>query len=194
MYTPLQKLTVDRMSRARIKNQEPKCIWMTGLSGSGKSTIANMLEKRLHDEGKHTYVLDGDNVRRGLNRGLGFTEADRVENLRRVSEVSLLMVDAGLIVIGSFISPYRVERAFTRSLFKKGEFIEVFIDTPITECEMRDPKGLYAKARAGEIKNFTGLDSPYEIPESPDIHLKTLDMTAEEATETIYQFLLEWSE
>ena len=166
-----QALDVDRETRARIKHQAPRCIWLTGLSGSGKSTIANALERRLVADGRHTYVLDGDNVRHGLNRDLGFTEADRAENIRRVAEVARLMVDAGLIVIVSFISPYRAERRLARSLFEPGAFVEVFVDTPIDECERRDPKGLYAKARAGALPNFTGIDSPYERPEHPDVHL-----------------------
>ena len=148
-----------------------RVIWFTGLSGAGKTTIANALEKRLHTAGKHTYLLDGDNVRRGLNRDLGFTDEDRVENIRRVAEVSRLMVDAGLIVLVSFISPFRSERRMTRSLFAEGQFIEVFVDTPLEECERRDAKGLYAKARSGQLRNFTGIDSPYERPEFPEIRL-----------------------
>ncbi len=165
-----QQLAVDKKARAAIKHQTPRCVWLTGLSGSGKSTLANLLEKRLHAEGRHTYVLDGDNVRHGLNRDLGFTEADRAENIRRVAEVAKLMGDAGLIVIVAFISPFRAEREFARSLFAAGEFIEVFVDTPIEECERRDPKGLYAKARRGEIPGFTGIDSRYEAPVSPEVH------------------------
>jgi bifunctional enzyme CysN/CysC len=156
-----------------------RCLWFTGLSGSGKSTIANLLEKRLHAEGKHTYVLDGDNVRHGLNRDLGFTEVDRVENIRRVAEVAKLLVDAGLIVIVAFISPFRAERQLARSLFHPGEFIEVFVDTPLEECERRDVKGLYAKARRGELKNFTGIDSDYELPEAPEVHLRTTGLLPE---------------
>jgi bifunctional enzyme CysN/CysC len=172
-------LEVTKTARAEMKHQAARCLWFTGLSGSGKSTIANLLEKRLHAEGKHTYVLDGDNVRHGLNRDLGFTEPDRVENIRRVAEVAKLLVDAGLIVIVAFISPFRAERQLARSLFDPGEFIEVFVDTPIEECERRDAKGLYAKARRGELKNFTGIDSDYEPPESPEVHLRTMDMKPE---------------
>ncbi len=168
-----QALEINKQSRATIKHQAPRCVWFTGLSGSGKSTLANLLEKRLHKEGKHTYILDGDNVRHGLNRDLGFTEADRVENIRRVAEVAKLMVDAGLIVLVSFISPFRSERRLARELFAKGEFVEVFVDTPLAECERRDPKGLYAKARRGELKNFTGIDSEYEPPAAAEVHLQT---------------------
>lgn len=168
-----QAVDVNKADRASLKHQAPRCVWFTGLSGSGKSTIANLLEKRLHAEGKHTYLLDGDNVRHGLNRDLGFTEADRVENIRRVAEVAKLMVDAGLIVLVSFISPFRAERQMARKLFADGEFVEVFVDTSLDECERRDAKGLYAKARRGELKNFTGIDSPYESPEAPETHLLT---------------------
>ncbi len=168
-----QALEVGKEARARIKHQQPLCLWFTGLSGSGKSTIASLLEKRLHAEGRHTFILDGDNIRHGLNRDLGFTEADRVENLRRIAEVAKLMTDAGLIVLVSFISPYRSERRMARELFPEGEFLEVFVDAPLEACEGRDPKGLYAKARRGELPNFTGLDSRYEAPEHPDIHLHT---------------------
>ena len=159
--------------------RDARCIWFTGLSGAGKSTIANLLEKRLHAEGKHTYILDGDNVRHGLNRDLGFTEVDRVENIRRIAEVAKLMVDAGLIVLVSFISPYRAERSLARSLFADGEFLEVYVDAPLAECEKRDAKGLYAKARRGELKNFTGIDSEYQSPEAPEIHLFTAATDAE---------------
>ncbi len=170
-----QQVDIDKAARARIKGQSPACLWFTGLSGSGKSTIANRVEKGLHAMGYHTYMLDGDNVRHGLNRDLGFTEEDRVENIRRVAEVARLMVDAGLIVLVSFISPFRSERRLARSLFEPGEFHEVFVDTPLEVCAQRDPKGLYAKARAGQIKNFTGIDSPYEPPEQPEVHLHTTD-------------------
>ncbi|NBU74171.1 MAG: sulfate adenylyltransferase subunit CysN [Planctomycetes bacterium] len=168
-----QALELGKLQRAMLKHQTPRCIWFTGLSGSGKSTVANMLEKRLHADGRHTYMLDGDNVRHGLNRDLGFSEADRVENLRRVGEVAKLMVDAGLIVLVSFISPFRADRQTARELFEPGEFIEVHVDTPLAECERRDVKGLYAKARRGELKNFTGIDSPYEPPVSAELVIDT---------------------
>jgi bifunctional enzyme CysN/CysC len=184
-----QALEISKVSRAAQKHQTPRCIWFTGLSGSGKSTIANLLEKRLHAEGRHTYLLDGDNVRHGLNRDLGFTEADRVENIRRVAEVAKLMVDAGLIVLVSFISPFRSERRMARSLFAEGEFMEVFVDAPIEECERRDVKGLYAKARAGQLKNFTGVDSPYEPPETPELHLMTAATPPEASAEAILKAL-----
>lgn len=180
-----QALDVTKSARATIKLQKPVCLWFTGLSGSGKSTIANLLEQRLLAEGKHTYILDGDNIRHGLNRDLGFTEADRVENIRRVAEVAKLMVDAGLIVLVSFISPYREDRAMARAMFEHGEFFEIFVDTPIDICEQRDVKGLYAKARRGEIKNFTGIDSPYEPPEEPEIRIESNTMTAREAADLI---------
>lgn len=184
-----QALTVDRFHRSAIKHQRPCVLWMTGLSGSGKSTIANMLEARLHDMHRHTYVLDGDNVRHGLNRDLGFVEADRVENIRRVGEISKLMADAGLLTIVSFISPYVNERKMVRDLCENGEFVEVFIDTPLEVCEARDPKGLYKKARDGEIKNFTGIDSDYEPPVSPDIHVRTTELTPEENVDKIIEYL-----
>jgi len=173
-----QTLDIDRAARAAMKGQRPRCIWFTGLSGAGKSTIANQVERRLHARGVHTYLLDGDNVRQGLNRDLGFTEADRVENLRRVAEVARLMVDAGLVVLVSFIAPYRAERAAARSLFAPGDFIEVYVDTTLAEAERRDPKGLYAKARRGELPNFTGIDAPYEAPEHADLVLDTLSSDA----------------
>jgi len=182
---PWQALEVRKDARAALKGQRPACIWLTGLSGSGKSTIANALEKRLHAEGRHTYVLDGDNVRHGLNRDLGFTEADRAENIRRVAEVARLMVDAGLIVIVSFISPFRAERRFARSLFGEDEFVEVFVDTPIEECERRDPKGLYAKVRRGALVNFTGIDSPYEPPEGAELRLDTTRLSPADSVEAI---------
>jgi bifunctional enzyme CysN/CysC len=175
-----QAVDLNKESRGRHMLQTPACLWFTGLSGSGKSTIANLLEKRLFTAGKHTYLLDGDNIRHGLNRDLGFTEADRVENIRRVTEVARLFVDAGLIVIVSFISPFRSERRFARSQFAPGEFVEVFVDTPLEECERRDPKGLYRKARSGALVNFTGIDSDYEPPESPEIRLDTVLHSPEE--------------
>ncbi|UCH91331.1 MAG: adenylyl-sulfate kinase, partial [Nitrospirota bacterium] len=161
--------------------QKPFVLWFTGLSGAGKSSIANLVEKKLHSLGRHTYLLDGDNVRHGLNRDLGFTDADRVENIRRVSETAKLMIDAGLIVLVSFISPFRSEREMARLIVEDGEFLEVFIDTPLEECERRDVKGLYKKARAGEIKNFTGIDSPYEPPEHAEVIINGAKETTEEA-------------
>lgn len=180
-----QHLDIDQQARAQSKGQQPRCLWLTGLSGAGKSTIANQLERRLHALGYHTYLLDGDNLRHGLNRDLGFSPEARVENVRRVSEVAHLMVDAGLIVLVCVISPYRSERNFARSLFHEGEFIEVFVDTPLDECERRDPKDLYRKARAGEISNFTGIHLPYEVPEHPEIHLHTHRMRLEEMVEQL---------
>lgn len=184
-----QALEVTKRVRSEIKHQQPGCLWLTGLSGSGKSTIANILEKRLHADGKHTYILDGDNVRHGLNRDLGFTEADRVENIRRIAEVAKLMVDAGLIVVVAFISPFRAERRLARGLFEIGEFVEIFVDTPLEECERRDIKGLYAKARRGELKNFTGIDSDYEPPQTPEIHLRTINTEAEICVAQIIELL-----
>jgi bifunctional enzyme CysN/CysC len=186
-----QSLDVDKHVRADIKNQRPAVFWFTGLSGSGKSTLANLLEKKLHAAGRHTYILDGDNVRHGLNRDLGFTDADRVENIRRVAEVARLMTDAGLIVLVSFISPFSAERRMARELMPEGEFVEVFVDTPFEECARRDTKGLYARALKGEIKNFTGVDSPYEAPENPEIHLRTLGRSTEEMVEALEQWLIE---
>ena len=172
-------LEIDRHARAATKGQAPLCLWFTGLSGSGKSTIANLVDRRLHALGYHSYILDGDNVRHGLNKDLGFTDEDRVENIRRVAEVAKLMADAGLIVLVSFISPFRAERRMARELFAEGEFAEVFVDTPLEVCEQRDAKGLYAKARAGKIRNFTGIDSPYELPEHADFHLHNVDIAAD---------------
>jgi bifunctional enzyme CysN/CysC len=185
-----QALDVNKVARAALKSQRPCVIWFTGLSGAGKSTICNLLDKRLHARGHHTYVLDGDNVRHGLNRDLGFTEADRVENVRRVAEVAHLMADAGLIVLVSFISPFRTERRMARGLMEENEFIEVFVDTPLHVAEARDPKGLYGKARRGELKNFTGVDSPYEVPEAPDVRLDTTRLTPEQAVDVIMRELL----
>ena len=184
-----QAMDIDKSVRAAAKGQKARVVWLTGLSGAGKSTIANLVEKRLSAEGKHTYLLDGDNVRHGLNKDLGFTEADRVENIRRVAEVAKLMVDAGLIVLVSFISPFRAERRMARELMGEGEFVEVHIDTPLAEAERRDVKGLYAKARAGELKNFTGISSPYEAPENPEIRVDTTTLTAEEAAEQIVAWI-----
>jgi bifunctional enzyme CysN/CysC len=180
-----QHLDIDKQARARSKGQQPCCLWFTGLSGAGKSTVANLLERRLNALGHHTYLLDGDNLRHGLNRDLGFTPEARVENVRRVAEVAHLMVDAGLIVLVCVISPFRSERDFARSLFGDGEFMEIFVDTPLVECERRDPKGLYRKARNGEIQNFTGIDSPYEVPVAPNVHLQAGIQPVEEMVEQL---------
>jgi bifunctional enzyme CysN/CysC len=185
-----QAIEVNKEAHAAMKGQKPGVVWFTGLSGSGKSTIANIVERKLHQMGRHTYMLDGDNVRHGLNRDLGFTEEDRVENIRRVAEVSGLMVDAGLIVLVSFISPFRAERRLARERLAEGEFIEVFVDTPIEVAEQRDPKGLYKKARQGELKNFTGIDSPYERPENPEIRIDSTVTSAEEAADIVVAFIL----
>ncbi len=165
-------------------------LWFTGLSGAGKSTIANLVEQKLSARGRHTFLLDGDNVRHGLNRDLGFTEADRIENIRRVGEVARLMADAGLIVLTAFISPFRAEREMVRKMVSEGEFFEIFVDTPLAEAEKRDVKGLYAKARAGDLKNFTGIDSPYEAPETPEIHVDTTSLTPDQAADLIVETLL----
>jgi bifunctional enzyme CysN/CysC len=186
-----QHFDIGRETHAAIKGQKPAVLWFTGLSGAGKSTIANLVEKKLAARGRHTFLLDGDNIRHGLNRDLGFTEADRIENIRRVGEVARLMADAGLIVLTAFISPFRAEREIVRKMLPEGEFIEVFVDTPLADAEKRDPKGLYAKARAGEIKNFTGIDSPYEAPEEAEIVIDTMAMSAEEAADRIIADLIE---
>jgi len=186
-----QAVSVDKAARAALKQQRPVVVWFTGLSGSGKSTIANALEKKLLALGRHSYLLDGDNVRHGLNRDLGFTAADRVENIRRIGEVARLMVDAGLIVLTAFISPYRAERQMARALFEDGEFIEVYVDTPLDIAERRDVKGLYRKARRGELKNFTGIDAPYEAPAAPELRLDTVGYSAEEAAEHVLALLRE---
>ncbi len=180
-----EDFVVNKRARAGLDRQKPVVLWFTGLSGSGKSTIADLVEQALHRAGRHTYTLDGDNLRHGLNKDLGFTAADRVENIRRVGEVAKLFVDAGLIVLCSFISPFRAERRMVRDMVEAGEFLEVFVDTPIEECMKRDPKGLYAKARAGTIRNFTGIDSPYELPEAPELHLRTLGMTPEDCAAAV---------
>jgi bifunctional enzyme CysN/CysC len=184
-----QALDVDRKARAAQKHQQPCVLWFTGLSGAGKSTIANLVEKKLFGSGCHTYLLDGDNVRHGLNSDLGYSDQDRVENIRRVSEVARLMFDAGLIVLVSFISPFRAERELARSLFAPGDFLEIFVDTTLEEAERRDPKGLYRKARAGQLHNFTGIDSPYEIPVSPELRIDTSGSSAEQSAESIIQHL-----
>jgi bifunctional enzyme CysN/CysC len=185
-----QPTDITRDDHAALKNQRPRVLWFTGLSGSGKSTIANAVEKRLNLMNRHTFLLDGDNVRHGLNKDLGFTEADRIENIRRVGEVAKLMADAGLIVITAFISPFRAEREMVRAMLPEGEFIEIFVDTPLAVAEARDVKGLYRKARSGALKNFTGIDSPYEAPEAPEIRVNTVEMTAEEAADHIVRSIL----
>jgi adenylylsulfate kinase len=199
MTTPPSKATnltwhthhVTKDERAQQKQQKPCILWFTGLSGSGKSTIANALEAKLFEMGYHSYLLDGDNVRHGLNKDLGFTDADRVENIRRIGEVARLFVDAGLIVMTAFISPFRSDREMVRKLVGGGEFVEIFVDTPLEVCEERDPKGLYKKARAGQIKNFTGLDSPYEAPETPEITLKPAELSIEELVKQLVVSLKE---
>jgi len=185
-----QAITVDKQARSAIKGQRGCVVWLTGLSGAGKSTIANIVEQKLHATGRHTYLLDGDNVRHGLNRDLGFTDADRVENIRRVAEVAKLMVDAGIIVIASFISPFKAERQMARELVADNEFIEVFVDSTLAVAEQRDTKGLYAKARRGELAHFTGIDSPYEAPEAPELRIDTsrshtADIGADEIVERL---------
>jgi bifunctional enzyme CysN/CysC len=184
-----QVLDINKDARARQKLQKPLCLWLTGLPGAGKSTIANLLEKQLFASGRHTYVLDGDNIRHGLSRDLGFTEADRVENIRRAMEVATLFVDAGLVVIVAFISPYRAERDLARSRFEPDEFVEIYVDACLEECERRDPKGLYAKARRGELANVTGIDSDYEPPTAPEIHLDTVARGPDECVNLIFSYL-----
>ena len=185
-----QALDVTREKRAELKNQKAAVLWFTGLSGAGKSTIANLVEKKLVRMNRHTFLLDGDNVRHGLNKDLGFTEADRVENIRRVGEVAKLMADAGLIVVTAFISPFRAERDMVRAMMRQGEFIEVHVDTPLADAEARDVKGLYKKAREGQLKNFTGIDSPYEAPLAPELRIDTTQMTAEEAADLLIEMLI----
>jgi bifunctional enzyme CysN/CysC len=185
-----QELEVTREARAALKGQQPRLLWFTGLSGAGKSTIANLVEKKLHARGRHSFMLDGDNVRLGLNRDLGFTDADRAENVRRVGETARLMLDAGLIVLAAFISPFRAERRTVRAMLPEGEFVEIFVDAPLEEAERRDPKGLYRKAREGRIPNFTGIGSPYEPPENPEIRIDTIAMSAEDAADAILRYLL----
>ncbi len=185
-----QALTVSREERAALKNQRPAVLWFTGLSGAGKSTIANLVEKKLVRMHRHTFLLDGDNIRHGLNKDLGFTQADRIENIRRVGEVARLMADAGLIVLVAFISPFRAERDMVRRMLPEGEFVEIFVDTPLALAERRDVKGLYRKARAGLLQNFTGIDSPYEPPPAPEIHIDTTKLSAEEAAETVVSWLI----
>jgi len=186
-----QSLLIDKEARLRLNGHRPAILWFTGLSGSGKSTIANIVERELHTQGVHTYMLDGDNVRHGLNRDLGFTDADRVENIRRVGQVAKLFVDAGTVVLCSFISPFRAERQMVRELVGPDEFMEIFVDTPLEECMRRDPKGLYARAKEGKIKNFTGIDSPYEAPESPEIVVRTSDGSADKVARRIVESLRE---
>jgi bifunctional enzyme CysN/CysC len=185
-----QPLDVDRDAHARLKHQHPRLLWFTGLSGAGKSAIANLVQKRLYALGKHSFLLDGDNIRHGLNKDLGFTDADRVENIRRIGEVAKLMTDAGLIVLTAFISPFRAERRMVREMSAPGEFVEIYVETPLEVAEKRDVKGLYKKARAGELKHFTGIDSPYEQPENPEIRVNTVETSAEEAADAIVAFVM----
>jgi bifunctional enzyme CysN/CysC len=184
-----QAMDVDKASRAHLKGHKPAILWFTGLSGAGKSTIANLVEHKLAELGAHTYALDGDNIRQGLNRDLGFSDADRVENIRRIGEVARLFVDSGLIVTASFISPFRTERDLVRSLVDPGEFIEIFVDVPLNLAEARDPKGLYKRARAGEIRNFTGIDSPYEPPVNPELRLETANASPEALADRVIEHL-----
>jgi bifunctional enzyme CysN/CysC len=185
-----QPLDVDRDAHARLKHQHPRLLWFTGLSGAGKSSIANLVQKRLYALGKHSFLLDGDNVRHGLNKDLGFTDADRVENIRRIGEVAKLMTDAGLIVLTAFISPFRAERRMVREMSLPGEFIEIYVETPLAIAEQRDVKGLYKKARAGELKHFTGIDSPYEPPEDPEIRVNTVQTSADQAADEIVAYVM----
>ena len=186
---PPQPIAVDKAARARLKGQRPCVVWLTGVPAAGKSTIANLLDRRLHSLERHTYVLDGDNIRGGLNRDLGFTDTDRAENIRRTAEVARLLVDAGVIVIAALISPFEHERQMARELFGAGEFIEVFVDTPLSEAEARDPKGQYERARRGEIEQFTGIDSPYEPPTDPELHIDTMGTAPEDAVEHVLEEL-----
>lgn len=185
-----QRTQVNQAMRAASLGQRPCCIWLTGLSGAGKSTIANALELELRAAGRHTFLLDGDNMRHGLNKDLGMSAEDRAENIRRAGEVAKLMVDAGLIVVTAFISPFRTDRDKVRAMFAEGEFIEVFINTPLAECERRDPKGLYRKAREGRIRDFTGIDSPYEAPEHPELVMSTLELSAQQCAERIRDYVI----
>jgi bifunctional enzyme CysN/CysC len=185
-----QALDIDRAAHARLKHQHSRLLWFTGLSGAGKSSIANLVQKKLYALGKHSFLLDGDNIRHGLNKDLGFTDADRVENIRRIGEVARLMTDAGLIVLTAFISPFRAERRMVRGMTPPGEFIEIYVETSLAVAEQRDAKGLYKKARAGELKNFTGIDSPYEPPEHPEIRVNTEETSADEAAELIVAYVL----
>lgn len=183
-------LYLDKKTRATLKNQHPCLLWFTGLSGAGKSTIANIVEQKLNADGKHTYLLDGDNIRHGLNRDLGFSSDERIENIRRVGEVGKLFVDAGLITLASFISPFRSDRMIVRELFEPNEFLEVFVSAPLSVCEERDPKGLYKKARQGKIPHFTGVDSPYEAPEHAEVVLSTAEHTAEECADALISYII----
>jgi bifunctional enzyme CysN/CysC len=189
-----QALDIDRAAHARLKHQRPRLLWFTGLSGAGKSSIANLVQKKLYALGKHSFLLDGDNIRHGLNKDLGFTDADRVENIRRIGEVARLMTDAGLIVLTAFISPFRAERRMVRGMTPPGEFIEIYVETSLAVAEQRDAKGLYKKARAGELKNFTGIDSPYEPPEHPEIRVNTETTSADQAAEEIVAYVLRTSD
>ena len=184
-----QQYVVSREGREGLLKQHSVMLWFTGLSGSGKSTIANAVEQALHHDSFHTYSLDGDNIRLGINKNLGFTPEDRKENLRRIAHIGKLFVDAGTIVLGAFVSPYEKDRATVKSIVGTQNFVEIYIDTPVEECERRDVKGLYAKARAGEITNFTGISAPYEAPSNPDIHIKTVDVTIQDAVETVLQVI-----